>query len=161
MKTLRYAAALAIAACATAAQDAAAQSSQQTVSYQVTAIDQITVSGTPSLVVNSSTAGNGLTAASASGSYAITTNGTNRKITAAIDTDMPADVTLTVSLAAPDNATSAGVVVLESTAKDVVTGITEVNQTGLSITYGLTADVEAGVVSAANKQVTYTITAGA
>jgi hypothetical protein len=161
MKAFRFAAALAVTATAFAAHDASAQTAEQMVTYEVAPVDQITVTGSPSLVINAATAGTGLTSASASGSYAITTNGTGRKITASLDTDMPDDVTLTVSLAAPSGATSAGTVTLDNTARDVVTGITEVNQSGLSITYGLSATVAAGVVPQGNKQVTYTITAGA
>jgi hypothetical protein len=42
-----------------------------------------------------------------------------------------------------------------------VTGVSNVNQSGLSISYGLSATVAAGVVAAGNRTVTYTITAGA
>jgi hypothetical protein len=162
MKALRLAAGLAIAAAAFATTtDAAAQTATQSVTYEVAAVDQISVSGTPSLVVNSATAGSALNAATASGTYAITTNGTDRKITASIDSDMPTGVTLTVSLGAPTGATSTGAVTLSTTAQDVVTGITTVNQSGLGISYGLSADITAGVVAQANRTVTYTITAGA
>ncbi|HYW10612.1 MAG TPA: hypothetical protein VE871_01615 [Longimicrobium sp.] len=161
MKALQIAASLAIAASVFAARDGSAQTATQTVSYEVAAVDQISVSGSPSLVVNTATAGSGLTSASASGTYAVTTNGTGRKITASLDTNMPSGVTLTVSLGAPTGATSAGTVTLSTTAQDVVTGITTVNQSGLSIGYGLSATVAAGVVPAGNKTVTYTITAGA
>lgn len=161
MKALHFAATLAIAAAGFAATDASAQTATQSVSYEVAAVDQISVAGSPSLVVNSATAGSGLTSATAAGTYAVTTNGTNRKITASIDSNMPSGVTLTVSLGAPTGATSAGTVTLSTTAQDVVTGITTVNQSGLSIGYGLAADITAGVVPAGNKTVTYTITAGA
>lgn len=161
MKALHFAATLAIAAAVFAATDASAQTATQSVSYEVAAVDQISVAGSPSLVVNSATAGSALNSATASGTYAVTTNGSNRKITASIDSNMPSGVTLTVSLGAPTGATSAGTVTLSTTAQDVVTGITTVNQSGLSIGYGLAADITAGVVPAGNKTVTYTITAGA
>jgi hypothetical protein len=161
MKARNVAATLAIAASVFAAKDASAQTATQTVSYEVAAVDQISVSGSPSLVVNTATAGSALTSATASGAYAVTTNGTNRKITASLDSNMPSGVTLTVSLGAPSNAVSAGTVTLSTTAQDVVTGISTVNESGLSIGYGLSATVAAGVVPAGNKTVTYTITAGA
>lgn len=161
MKTIRYAAALALAASAFAARDASAQTATQTVGYEVTAINEISVAGSPSLVINDATPGSGLTSASASGTYAITTNETNRKVTAQIDTNMPSGVTLSVTLAAPTGGTSTGAVTLSTTAQDVVTGVSNVNQSGLSISYGLAATVAAGVVAAGNKTVTYTITAGA
>lgn len=161
MKHIRHAAVLAVAAAAFAAPRAHAQTATQTVSYEVTAINEISVSGSPSLVINDATAGSGLTSASASGTYAITTNQTNRKITAQLDSNMPSGVTLAVTLAAPTGGTSAGAVSLSTTAQDVVTGVSNVNQSGLSIGYTLSATVAAGVVPAGNRTVTYTITAGA
>lgn len=161
MKYLRHAAVLAVAAAAFAAPRAHAQTATQTVSYEVTAINEISVTGSPSLVINDATAGSGLTSATASGTYAVTTNQTNRKITAQLDTSMPAGVTLSVALAAPTGGTSAGVVSLSTTAQDVVTGVSSVNESGLSIGYTLSATVAAGVVPAGNRTVTYTITAGA
>lgn len=161
MKSIRYAAALALAAAAFGARDASAQTATQTVSYEVAAVNEISVSGSPSLVINSATAGSGLSSASASATYAITTNETNRKVTAQIDSNMPSGVTLSVTLDAPTGGTSAGAVNLSTTAQDVVTGVSSINQSGLSITYGLSATVAAGVVAADNKTVTYTITAGA
>lgn len=160
MTTIRFASLFAVAAAALSATDAQAQTATQTVSYEVSAINEISVSGSPSLVINDATPGSGLISASAAGTYAITSNQTNRKITARIDTNMPANVTLSVQLAAPTNATSTAVN-LTSVDQDVVTGISNVDQSGLSISYGLSATVAAGVVAAGNKTVTYTITAGA
>lgn len=161
MKTIRYAAALAVAASAFAAADASAQTATQVVSYEVAAINEISVSGSPSLVINDATAGSGLTSATAGGTYAITTNETNRKVTAHINSNMPSGVTLSVELAAPTGGTSTGAVTLSTVAADVVTGVSNVNESGLSISYELSATVAAGVVAAGNKTVTYTITAGA
>jgi hypothetical protein len=161
MTTIRYAAALAVAASAFAAADASAQTATQVVSYEVTAINEISVSGSPSLVINDATPGTGLTSTTAGGTYAITTNETNRKVTAHINSNMPSGVTLTVELAAPTGGTSAGAVSLSTVAADVVTGVSNVNESGLSVSYELSATVAAGVVAAGNKTVTYTITAGA
>lgn len=162
MKSLRLAAVLAAAASvsAFAAIDASAQEATTTATYEVTAVDEISVTGAPSLIVNSAVAGSGLTSATASGSYAVTSNGTGRKITASIDTNMPAGLTLSVSLAAPTGGTSAGKKALTSIATDVVTGITQLNESGLAITYTLDAALSAGVVASANKIVKYTITTG-
>jgi hypothetical protein len=161
MKLRRSAAALAVlvAAGASTAGALSAQTADQVVSYEVAAIDEISVAGTPSLIVNAGTAGSQPGSASASGTYSVTTNGTGMKITAEIDAAMPAGVTLTASLAAPAGATSAGVVTLSPTPQDAVSGITEVAESGLGITYGLEATVSAGVVSG-NRTVTYTITSG-
>ena len=133
----------------------------QSISYEVQAISEISVDGSPSLIVNSATAGSGLTAASASGTYAITTNESGQKITAHIDSDMDSGLTLTVELSAPDGATSTGATVLSDEPADVVTGIGEVDEAGLSIAYELSATVDAGIVGAANKTVTFTLTPAA
>jgi hypothetical protein len=138
---------------------AEAQTADQIVSYEVTAIDEISVAGTPSLTVNGATAGAEPGSASASGTYSITTNGTGMKVTAEIDEAMPAGVVLTASRAAPAGATSAGAVTLSTTPQDAVTGVTQVSESGLDITYGLSATVTAGIVSG-NRTVTYTITTG-
>lgn len=140
---------------------AAAQQATQSVGYEVTAINEISVAGAPSLVISSATAGSAPTSATASGTYAITTNETNRKITAAIDAEMPTGTTLTVTLDAPTGGASAGAVALTTVAADVVTGISTVEESGLSITYDLSATVDAGVVAAGSRTVTYTIVAGA
>lgn len=139
---------------------ACAQTATQTVSYQVAATNTISVSGSPSLVINTATAGSAPTAATASATYAITTNETNRKITATLDLAMPSGVTLGMSMAAPTGGTSAGTVTLSTVAQNMVTGISTLNQSGLAITYTLNATAAAGVVPAGNRTVTLTITAG-
>ncbi|HEU0014879.1 MAG TPA: hypothetical protein VFQ45_14425 [Longimicrobium sp.] len=160
MKPFRYAVPALVLLAATAGR-ADAQQATQTVSYEVQAISEIAFTGSPSLVVSAATAGSAPTAVTANASYAVTTNETNRKITAAIDTNMPTGVTLSVNLAAPTGGSSAGAVTLGTTAQDVVTGITQVNQGGLSVTYSLSATAAAGVVASGTRTVTYTITAGA
>ena len=160
MKVLKYTAAAALLVPAFAG-TAAAQGPTQSVSYEVQAINQISLTGSPSLVISTATAGSAPTSASAGASYAITTNGENKKITAQIDSDMPASVTLTVNLAAPSVGSSSNAVVLSTTPVDAVTGITRVSESGLSVGYQLSATVAAGVVQAGSRTVTYTITDGA
>lgn len=160
MKFLRYAGAAALLVPALAV-NAHAQAPTQSVAFEVQPISQISVSGSPSLTISTATPGSAPTSATASGSYAITTNETNRKITAQLDSDLPDGVTLTVTLGAPSGADDAHPVVLSTTAADVATGIGRVNQSGLSISYQLAATVAAGVVPASSRTVTFTITAGA
>lgn len=133
----------------------------QDVSFEVQAINQIAFTGSPSLVISTAPAGSAPTSATANATYAITTNETDRKITAQIDSDMPAGTGLAVSLAAPSGAASAGAVSLSTTAQDAVTGISTINASGLNVTYTLSATAAAGVVPAGTRTVTYTITAGA
>jgi hypothetical protein len=159
MKLIRYAAPV-VALLALSAARASAQATQD-VSLEVQAIDQLSFTGSPSLVISTATAGSAPTSATANATYAITTNETNQKITAQIDSDTPAGVTLSASLAAPSGGTSAGAVQLSTTAQDVVTGISTVNASGLNVTYTLSATAAAGVVPSTTRTVTYTIVAGA
>ena len=160
MKLIRYAAPALVMLAATAA-TAAAQSATQDVSFEVQAINEIAFTGSPSLVISAATAGSAPTSTTANATYAITTNETNRKVTAELNSAMPTGVTLSVNLAAPSGGTSANTVSLSTTAQDVVTGVSKVNATGLSVTYSLSATSAAGVVAAETRTVTYTIVAGA
>ncbi len=157
MNTTRLLATLALLTAATAAQ---AQTATQTVTFQVDAINQIAFTGSPSLVINSATAGSAPASATASGSWAVTTNQSNAKITASINSVMPSGVTLTANLAAPAGASSAGATTLGTTAVDVVTSLTQVAEGSLNVTYGLSATAAAGVVASQSRTVTYTITGG-
>jgi hypothetical protein len=139
---------------------AAAQTANQTVTFQVDAINQIAFAGSPSLVINTATAGSNPTDATAAASWAVTTNQTGAKITASIGSAMPAGLTLSVNLSAPAGATSAGAQSLSTTAIDLVTSITKLAQSGIGANYSLSATPAAGVVSSTNRTVTYTITGG-
>jgi hypothetical protein len=138
----------------------AANTAQQTVTYEVTAINEVSVSGNPgNLVVNTATAGSEPTdATDNSTTWALTTNGATKKVTGSINTDMPANTTLKVNLAAPTGGSSSGDVTLSISAADLVTSISTVAQSGLSITYTLSATIAAGVVPEATKTVTLTLT---
>lgn len=151
---------MALAALGFSAIAQAADTDTQTVTYQVDAINEIEVSGNPgALTVSTATAGSQPDAATDNTTtYSITTNGTGMKITGAIDSDMPDNVTLKVNLAAPSGATSPGDVALSNTAADLVTGISQVVDSGKTIAYTLSATVEAGVVESTNKTVTFTLT---
>jgi hypothetical protein len=151
---------LATMALCTAASAAQAQNATQNVTFQVNAINQISVAGSPSLTVNTATAGSAPTAATASATWAVTTNQSNAKVTAQLDSDMPAGLTLTVNLGAPVGASSAGVKTLSSASVDVVTAITQKAEGALSVDYSLAATTAAGVVSSTSRTVTYTITGG-
>jgi hypothetical protein len=142
------------------AMPAAAQTATQTVTFQVDAINQIAFSGSPSLVINTATAGTDPSNATAAGTWAVTTNQTGAKITASIGSNMPSGLTLSVNVSAPSVGTSTGSQSLSTTAVDVVTGITKHAQNGMSVSYSLSATAAAGVVSSTSRTVTYTITGG-
>lgn len=155
---------LVLLACLTTAagHSAAAQTASQTVSFEVQAINQISVSGNPSaLVVNAAVAGSAPTSVSTGATtWSVTTNETSRKVTASLNSAMPSGVTLSVALHAPGSATSTGSVALGTSAVDLVTGISKLNTSGLSITYTLAATAAAGVVAADSRTVTFTLVAG-
>lgn len=140
----------------------AANTDQQTVTYEVQAINEISVSGDPAaLIVSAATAGSQPDAATdATTTYSITTNQSNRKITGAINTAMPANTTLSITLAAPTGGSSAGPVNLTALAADLVTGISTLAESAKQISYSFTALTTAGVIASANKTVTLTVTAG-
>lgn len=143
-----------------AASAAEAQTSNQIVTFQVTAINQIAFVGSPSLVISTATAGsNPSSATDVSATWAVTTNQSGAKITASIGSNMPAGLTLSVSLIAPAGATAIGNS-LSTTAVDLVTGITKLAQGALGVTYTLDATPAAGVVASTTRTVTYTITGG-
>ena len=136
------------------------QSASQVVHFQVNAVNQIAVSGSPTLAITSATAGSGLTSATATGSsYAITTNEVNQKITASINQTMPTGVTLEVLMGAPSGAVSAGTVPLGTASADLVTGISTTAASALPITYRLNASPEVQMGPTA-RTVTFTIVSG-
>ncbi len=134
----------------------------QTVSYEVSAINEFSVSGSPSAMnVSAAIAGSEPNEVSdATTTYAITTNGGTdaKKITAGINTAMPSGVTLKINLAAPAGATSLNDVDISNAtaAVNVVTAIDSIAESGKTITYKLSATIAAGVVSD-SKTVTLTI----
>lgn len=159
MRYLRCAAAVIVTLLASAGV-AAAQGpvATQTVAFEIQPINEISVSGDPgALIINSATAGGDpVSVSDNTTTYSITTNETGKRISVTIDADMPAGVTLEVNMVEPTGATSTGNVVLSTTAVDAVTGISNVAETGLAITYTLSATA-AAAVTAESRTVTLTI----
>jgi len=140
---------------------ASAQTASQTVTFQVNAINVISVSGTPSLTITTAAPGSTPTSATdVTSTWAVTTNQSTAKITASIPTAMPAGLTLSANLTAPAGASSQGLKALGTVAVDMVTNVTKVAQGSLGITYQLDATLAAGVVASGTRLVTYTITGG-
>lgn len=138
-----------------------ANNANQTVSFSVIDINGLSVSGNPGLLIIN-TAAPGLepdVSTDATTWYNFTTNSSsNKKITAQINGTMPTEVTLKVALAAPAGAASAGTVDLSAGAVvDVVTGLSKIKDSGLAITYTLSATHKADVVTS-SKTVTFTLT---
>lgn len=153
---------LSVAGIAGASALAGAQTATQTVTYAVNAINQVSITGSPSLTVTTAVAGSQPTSPTdATSTWAVTTNQTGAKISGKINTAMPAGLTLRVNLAAPAGATSAGSIALGTTDVDLVTVITKLAQGGLAATYTLDATVAAAVAASATKTATFTISGGA
>ncbi len=133
--------------------------SSQVVSFDFQQINELSVNGSPNLNISSAPAGQEPSEVTDSSSTcAVTTNGTNKRITAYIDTAMPANVTLKVNVAAPSGSgTSQGDVTLTTSASNVVTGISHVADSNPTITYKLSATVQAGVLSTDTRTVTFTL----
>jgi hypothetical protein len=138
-----------------------AQTATQTVTFSVSAINQIAFTGAPTLTITIAVAGSAPTSVTnVVANWAVTTNQSTAKITGSIPTAMPAGLTLSVNLAAPAGATSASFQSLGTVAVDLVTGVTKVAQGSLGVTYKLDATAAAGVVTSSTRVVTYTITGG-
>lgn len=137
----------------------AANTANATVTFTISSISELAVSGNPSsLTINTATAGNDPTSVTdTSTTYSLTTNNTALSITGAIDTNMPSDVTLGIELAAPTGGTSTGNVNMTTIAQDLVTGISNVAESSLQITYTLSATASAATQGPSNRTVTYTL----
>ena len=142
----------------------ASNTATQTVTVQVSAINEISVSGNPgNLTVSSATAGSEPTQVTdATTTYAVTTNQSSAKITGQITSGgaMPGNTTLKINLAAPTGGSGGTDVTLTTSAADLVTGITQKAESGKTITYKFSATAAAGVLSSTNRTVTLTLTGG-
>jgi hypothetical protein len=159
MRKIFTAAIVAAAVSLTASAAHAQDSDTQLVTFEVQAINSLSMVGSPSLTILAANAGSAPTSVSAGATYSITTNEADRKITAQIEENMPSGVSLQVLLAAPNGA-SAVAVALSETAQDVMTSVSTLSEAGLSLNYTLSATAAAGVVAQDTRTVTYTIIAG-
>jgi hypothetical protein len=139
----------------------AGSTATQTITYEVKAINELSVNGPPAaIVINTANAGAEPDTLTKSTTYAITTNET-KKITGKLNEDMPAGVTLKIKLAAPTGGSSPALPVkLTAGEVDLVTGVSKIAETGLIVTYTLSATAEAGAIALNSlKSVTLTIAA--
>ena len=122
----------------------------------------ITTSGPPDpLAVRTAMAGRQPDDAVAGGStYSVVVSAANQKITGQLDTPMPAGTTLRVTLGATSGAVSSGTIALDTSPRDLVTGLQIGSFTNLTITYRLDATTTAGRVSLSSRTVTLRIVAG-
>jgi len=137
----------------------AGNSATTTIVVRVLEINELSMDGSISLIIDSAVAGQKPDDAVDTATYNITTNGSNKRITGRINTVMPDGVTLSVNVAAPINSgSSKGFVELTSTDADLVTGITRVAESGLDMTFRLSASLPVRIVSQTSTIVTLTVT---
>lgn len=101
--------------------------------------------------------GGGLADDTDSTTYSVTNELGTKKLVGRLNAAMPAHVALNLQVVAPSGASSTGPVTLTASNQDLVTGIGLVNQSGLPITFTLSATVQAGVVTAGTRTVTLTL----
>ena len=139
-----------------------AQSASQVVTFEVKAVNEVGVTGSPNLVIDSAKPTDGeLSIQSTGNTWSVTTNQARAKITAALDEPMPDGVTLSAQLSAPAGARSAGMKPLGTIPVDMVTSINHLNQGGLPLVYQLDAVSTLAKSTKGTRAVTYTITGGA
>lgn len=136
--------------------NAAAQTAS--VTYEIAAINETSFTGTPAkLLIDAASELSGVSDATTT--WAVTTNQTGMAVQGAVSA-LPAGVTLEVELAKPTGTSVTTKRALSTTAQDLVTGITTLSESGLAVTYTLSATPAAGVVAEQIATVTYTVVAG-
>lgn len=139
----------------------AANIAAQTISFSIQAINEISVSGEPGLmIISMGTAESGPSYVTDSSTiYNITTNESSKKITGQITSggNMPQGVTLEANLRAPSRGNSQGYRSLSTAAADLVTAINREAEGGMVITYRLSATATAGLVDSDTRVVTLTL----
>lgn len=132
----------------------AANTALVTVTFNILAEDDIAFSGNPGIF--NLTPGNSPVTDNST-TYSVTTNQNNQRISALINSALPTGVTLAVDLTAPAGATSLGLVNLTTVSANLVTGITDVDQSGLLVTYSMSASPSAAIGGPFNRTITYTL----
>lgn len=131
-----------------------AQSATQVVNFRVIAINRATVSGMSAPLTMRSTG-----AVADGGRFAVASNEANAKIVASLDQALPRGATLSVSLAAPRGAASAGLTPVTTAGTDVITDLPAGTTPALPIAYSVSGDRMQGGVGT-QRRVTYTVIAG-
>ncbi len=136
-----------------------AQSSfDQDVTIVVPDVNLISASSGAVTLSLTATAGNSLSASDNSTTYSITTNGTGKKLTGVLGGAYASGISLALELTAPTGGT-ASQTTLTTSAQDLVTGVGQVAESGLTITYSASATASAASNGAGELQtVTVTLT---
>ncbi|MFH1454026.1 MAG: hypothetical protein ABIH00_08645 [Armatimonadota bacterium] len=134
----------------------AASTDTQTVYYEIDAINELVMDADFTLTVNSAIAGSEPMVTAWWKYYAITTNDTGKKITAAINANMPDNTELKVKLWSPGSSTE-GLKILTTTAQDMAGGIEAVVDSSVGYIVSLTATVAAGLPADSSRAITFTL----
>lgn len=131
----------------------------QTITFGIDPIAEISFSGDPTAMIATQAAAGSDPAdvIDNSTNYAVTTNGTSEKVSASLLSPMPTGTMLCIMVGAPNGAVSEGNVDLDTTDQNVVTGITQVAQGNLPITYVFESTAEAGILPPTSRVVTFTL----
>jgi hypothetical protein len=153
-----------VAAAAASGHAQANSTATQDITIDIQAINRIAVDGGAQTVTFGAssvvTPGQSPDDQTISTTWAVTTNQPNTKVTAGIATAITGGVTLKVNMAGPTGASGGTDVALTDGADhDVVTGINKQAQSGMALTYKVSAPVSAGVTSI-TRTVTYTVVGG-
>lgn len=137
----------------------AGNSGSAAVIFNFQEVNEISLSGSPSLDISSVTAGQQpQSVIDSSARYAISTNGLSKQIVASIDQDMPANIMLEMKLVKPGGVgDSFYYVALSTTPAVLITGITPVADGASVVYYRLSATINATPTSDA-RTVTLTLT---
>jgi len=131
------------------------------VTYEVASITQLNLNGSALVRIVAGTAGAGLPSVTDSTgvTYDITNNAgaDSKKLIGKINTAMPANTVLSVNVTVPSGAVSAGFVALTASDQDLVTGIDNVNEALVPMSFKLDATVAAGIIASATKTFTMTV----
>lgn len=136
----------------------AADNANQQLNFQVQPFVNITLADASLSLTISSIPLGGQGEATASSSYALVNNKLDQKITASLDSAMPAATTLELTAAAPTGAKAAGAVRLSDKAVDIASDVDRVNESGLALGYSFKA-TEQAATDAFVRTVTYTVLA--
>lgn len=113
----------------------------QSVTVSVDTINELSISGNVTLTVNTATAGAAPDSdTDGTSTYAITVNGSSKKITGSIDSAFTTGIALQLLLEAPTGGT-ASQKTLSTSAQDLVSGFGTLAESGLSLNYTATAAV--------------------
>ena len=139
---------------------AAGDTGSHVVAVDVQPINEIRMTGSPSLTISGAIAGQQpFDATHGESTCAVTTNGSHKRITAALDVPMPVGTTLQVGVAAPSGSGAGqGAVPLTTVPADVVTDISRTADSACAVTYKLSATVTAGVSPTDIRTVTFRLT---